>query len=290
MKLFTAVLVFLSAVCLSPVAWSQSLEWKLKKGQTLAVESVIEMVTSMQLPDGTAQEMPMKQQFDSEWKVSESDEKSFLVQTTIKRMRTSMKSPFMNVDYDSEKEEPKDLVGKQLAATMKPILGSPIALKIGRRGNLIEMKLPESVEKLSATPSTPVSANSLKNSVWQQIEFPEGDLKVGAEWEQMVDSNMNGMKTKVRIKFRNDGVVEEQGRKMVKIHSDVTTELIEPPAGIEMTLEDTGSEGEVLFDLGLGCISKQVQRQKFRMNMSVGGQKLSQDIDGSTTTIYRLAN
>jgi hypothetical protein len=59
---------------------------------------------------------------------------------------------------------------------------------------------------------------------------------------------------------------------------------------MEIALEDTGSDGEIFFDVELGCISKAVQRQKFRVSMNVGGRKLSQDIEGSTTTIYRLAN
>jgi hypothetical protein len=55
-------------------------------------------------------------------------------------------------------------------------------------------------------------------------------------------------------------------------------------------MEDTGSDGDILFDVELGCLSKSVQRQKLKMNMSVGGQKLSQNIEGTTTTVYQLAN
>jgi len=287
MKSLAVALSFLSFICFSAQSQAQMLEWKLKKGQVFTVESINEMVSSMKLPDGSTQEMPMKQQFDSEWKITDSDAKSFSVQTTIKRMRTSMKSPFMNVDYDSDKEEPKDPFGKQIATSMKPLLGSEFAMVIGRRGNLIEMKVPEFVDK---TPANALTGDSLKESFWQQVEFPEGEMKPGREWEQTLKSNMNGMQTKLQVKFRNDGLVEEQGRKFVKIHSEFSTELVQAPPGIQMTLEDVGSEGEVLFDVELGCVSKQVQKQKYKMNMSVGGEKISQEIDGSTTTIFRLAN
>lgn len=287
MKSLAVALLFLPFLFFSAQTQAQMLEWKLKKGQVLTVESINEMVSSMKLPDGSSQEMPMKQQFDSEWKITDSDAKSFSVQTTIKRMRTSMKSPFMNVDYDSDKEEPKDPIGKQIATSMKPLLGSEFTMVLGRRGNLIEMKVPEFVDK---TPANALTGDSLKEAFWQQIEFPEGEMKPGREWEQTLKSNMNGMQTKLQVKFRNDGLVEEQGRKFVKIHSEFSTELVQSPPGIQLTLEDIGSEGEVLFDVELGCVSKQIQKQKYKMNMSVGGEKLSQDIDGTTTTIFRLAN
>jgi 3-phosphoglycerate kinase len=57
-----------------------------------------------------------------------------------------------------------------------------------------------------------------------------------------------------------------------------------------MTIEDATGDGEILFDVELGFVTKAIQRQKMKMIMSVGGQKISQDIEGTTTTIFRLAN
>jgi hypothetical protein len=277
-------------VCCAGSVQAQTLEWKLNKGQTLSVETVNEMVTSMKLPDGSTQELPMKQQIDAQWRVQDSSKESFSVEQTVKRIRTSMKSPFMNVEYDSDQGDPKDPIGKQMASSMKIIIGAPIELKLGRRGNLIEMKLPDAIANQETSPSNPLSAETLKSSFQQQIEFPEGEIPVGKTWEQTLKTNMNGMQTKSLMKLRYDGVVEEQGRKLAKIHTDVVTELVQPPPGIEITMEDTGSDGDILFDVELGCLSKSLQRQRLKMNMSVGGQKLSQDIEGTTTTTYRLAN
>lgn len=292
MKSIATGLLFLVTACFCCVSQAQTFEWKLQKGQSLSVESVNEMVTIIKLPDGSTQEMPMKQQIDSEWRISDSDEKSFSVETTIKRARTSMKSPFFNVDYDSEKEEPKDPFGKQIAASAKQILGMPIAMKMSRQGNLLEMKLPESIQKPGANPTNPIPAGSLDSLLAssEQLQFPEGEMTIGRKWEQTTKSNVNGMQTKANVKCRYEGSVLEGGRKLAKIHTDVTTELVQSPQGIELALEDVGSEGEIFFDIELGCISKAVQRQKYKLSMNVGGQKLSQDIEGSTTTIFRLAN
>ncbi|MFM9062882.1 MAG: hypothetical protein ACKOOI_07595 [Pirellula sp.] len=292
MKTIATGLIFFVAACFCGVSQAQSLQWKLKKGQVLSIESINEMVTMVKLPDGSTQEMPMKNQIDTEWKVSDSDDKSFAVETTIKRARTSMKSPFTNVDYDSEKEAPKDPVGKQLAASIKQVLGIPILMKIGRQGNLLEMKLPESIQKLGSDATGPIPTRSLESffASSQQLQIPEGEMKIGTKWEQTIKSNDNGMQTKANVTYRYEGAVEEGGRKLAKILTEATTELVQSPQGIELSLEDVGSQGEIFFDIELGCISKAVQRQKHRLIMNVGGQKVSQDIEGSTTTIFRLAN
>lgn len=293
MKSLALGMVFLLTVCFSSDSQAQTLEWKLEKGQSLAIESSHELVTIIKWPDGSEQEMPMKQQIDTEWKISDSDEKSFAVEAMIKRVRTSMKSPLINVDYDSEKkEEPKDPAGKQIAASTKQTLGIPVAIKIGRRGNLLEMKLPETFQKLGSSPANPLPSGSLEPlfAPSEQLQLPEGEMTLGRQWERSINSNVSGLQTKSQVKYRYEGTILEGGRKLAKFHTDLTTELVQSPPEMEIALEDTGSDGEIFFDVELGCISKAVQRQKFRVSMNVGGRKLSQDIEGSTTTIYRLAN
>lgn len=290
MKYFAFALALVSLAYSSGVAQAQSFEWKLKKGQSLTVETANEMVTKMLLPDGNTQEMPMKQQIDASWKVTDSAQDSFMVEQTIKRVRTSMKSPLMNIEYDSDQAEPTDPLNKQIASSIKMVVGVPISLKLGRRGNLIEMKLPEFTQKLEADPTNPLSADSLKSTFQQQLEFPEGAMTAGKTWEQKITSNLNGMQTKSLLKLRYEGVVEEQGRKMAKFHTDTVTELLQSPPGIEIAMEDVGSDGDMFFDIEKGYLAKSVQRQKLKMKMSFGGQKLTQDIDGTTTTVYQLAN
>lgn len=290
MKSLVIAATFLSIACCASGVSAQALEWKLSKGQTLTVQTVNEMLTSMKLPDGSTQEMKMNQTIHANWQVQDATAESFKVQQTVTSVQTSMKSPLMNFEYDSNEPEPKDPVGKQLIASIKPILGAPILLTLGRRGNLIDLKLPDTIQKLDSSPANPLSAEALKSSFQQQIEFPEGEVTVGKTWEQKITNNLSGMQTKSLLKLRYDGIVEEKGRKFAKFYADAVTELVQSPPGIEITMEDVGSDGDILFDVELGCLSKSVQRQKLKMNMVVGGQKLSQDIQGTTTTVYQLAN
>jgi len=290
MKSIATFILALSIPFFPGSAEAQSIEWKLKKGQAISVETVNEMVTSMTLPDGSKQELPMKQQMDAEWKIKDSDEKSFSVDQTVKRVRVTMKSPFMNVDFDSDKGDAKDPFSKQFEASMKPLLGAPVLLKVGRRGDVMDMQLPDSIKELEASQAKENTAELLKTTYQQVFVFPEGDLTVGKTWEQKIKANNNGMQIETVLNLRYAGIMEEQGSKIARIYNDAVTELVQAPPGIEMTIEDATGDGEILFDVELGFVTKAIQRQKMKMIMSVGGQKISQDIEGTTTTIFRLAN
>jgi hypothetical protein len=290
MKSLVRALIWLPLVLFVGSVQAQTIEWKLKKGQSFDVQTVNEMVTSMILPDGAKQELPMKQMIDVQWNVGASDDKSFAIEQTVKRVRTSMKSPIINVEYDSDQGDPTDPVGKQFASGIKPVLGVPIALKMGRLGNLIELKLPPSLADQKTNPSNPLSAESLKSSFLQQIEFPKSNFSVGDSWEQTLKANVNGMQTQSVLKFRFDGNADRDGRKLSKFHVDAVTELVQSPPGVEVTLKDTGSDGEIFFDAELGCVFESIQRQNLDMNLNVAGQKVNQSIQGTTTTTFRLAN
>ncbi|MCY3005534.1 MAG: hypothetical protein NTV29_06110 [Planctomycetota bacterium] len=290
MKSLVRALIWLPLVVFVASVQAQTIEWKLKKGQSFDVQTVNEMVTSMILPDGAKQELPMKQMIDVQWNVGASDDKSFAIEQTVKRVRTSMKSPIINVEYDSDQGDPTDPVGKQFALGIKPVLGVPISLKMGRLGNLIELKLPPSLVEQKSNPANPLSAESLKSSFQQQIEFPKLNFSVGDTWEQTLKANVNGMQTQSVLKFRFDGNTDRDGRKFSKFHVDAVTELVQSPPGVEVTLKDTGSDGEIFFDAELGCVFESIQRQNLDMNLNVAGQKVNQSIQGTTTTTFRLAN
>ena len=290
MRSLAIALLFLPAALWIGSVQAQTLEWKLKTGQSIDVQTVNEMVTSMMLPDGAKEEMPMKQMVDVQWKIKASDDVGFDVEQTVKRVRTSMKSPILNVEYDSDQGDPTDPVGKQIAKGTKSVLGVPISAKIGRLGNLIELKLPPNLVEQKASPSNPLSTESLKASFQQQIEFPKSNFSVGDTWEQTLKANLNGMQTRSVLKYRFDGNVDVDGRKLAKIHVDAVTELVQSPPGIEVELQDTGSDGDILFDAELGCVFQSIQRQRLDMNLNAGGRKVQQAIQGTTTTTYRLAN
>jgi hypothetical protein len=125
-------LALLSCICSSSLfdknAFGQDLQWKLQKGQRFSLVTDQKMVTKMNVPGAGLQEMPMNQSAEVEWKVTDSDDKTFVVQQTIKRMKISMKSAFVNVDYDSDGEPSTDPVTKQIAKGMEQLIGVALSL------------------------------------------------------------------------------------------------------------------------------------------------------------------
>jgi len=282
-------LALLSCICSSSLfdknAFGQDLQWKLQKGQRFSLVTDQKMVTKMNVPGAGLQEMPMNQSAEVEWKVTDSDDKTFVVQQTIKRMKISMKSAFVNVDYDSDGEPSTDPVTKQIAKGMEQLIGVAISSKMSRQGKVLEVMLPEELANKPADPASPLSGDTLKQMFEQAtIDFPSDITKVGKTWKQSAEINLNGMKMKTDVTYRYDGQVEVDGRKLEKFNLESFVTLSEPPPGIDMTVEDNGSGGEILFDAKTGCIVSTKLTQNMKMKIKVAGQTIDQDLQGVTTT------
>jgi hypothetical protein len=279
-----ALCAFLSTSSL----FAQTFEWKLQKGQKYAIITNQSVVTKMNIPGAGAQEMPMSQNSEIEWKVTESDDKSFVVEQTIKRMKMSMKSAFINVEYDSDEEPSNDPVTKQIASSLEMLIGQPFASKMTRQGKVIEVTLPKELTEKQTTPNSPLSGSMLKQIHEQAtIEFPES-LSNGATWERSFDNvDMSGMKMKSKMTYRYDGPTEVDGKKLEKFSVQADVELTEAPPGMELTIEDQGNEGEILFDPQTGCVHSTAMRQKMTMKMKVAGQTIDQELASETTTTIK---
>lgn len=273
----------LSTSCL----FAQKFEWKLQKGQRYAITTNQSMVTKMNIPGAGAQEMPMNQSSEIEWEVTDSDDKSFVVEQTIKRMKMSMKSAFVNIQYDSDEEPSNDPVTKQIASSFQMLIGQPIGSKMTRQGKVIEVTLPEELSAKSATPNSPLSGAMLKTMFEQAtIDFPE-TLTVGGSWERSGDVDMNGMKMKSKMTFQYAGPTEVDGKKLEKFIVQAKVELADAPPGMQMTIEDKGNEGEVLFNPQTGCVDSTIMRQKMTMKIKVAGQTIDQELEGETITTIK---
>lgn len=286
MKYLRFALILCASLSTSSL-FAQTFEWKLQKGQRYAITTNQSMVTKMNIPGAGVQEMPMNQSSEIEWEVTDSDDKSFVVEQTIKRMKMSMKSAFVNIEYDSDEEPSNDPVTKQIASSLEMLIGQPIASKMSRQGKVIEVTLPKELTDKPATPNSPLSGAMLKQMFEQAtIDFPE-TLTVGGSWERSGDVDMNGMKMKSKMTFRYAGPTEVDGKKLEKFIVQAKVELADAPPGMQMTIEDKGNEGEVLFNPQSGCVDSTIMRQKMTMKIKVAGQTIDQELEGETTTTIK---
>lgn len=263
-------------------AQSENLRWNLKKGQAFSLKMNQDMMQKMQLPGLGAQEMPMTQEVDMTWSVVDSDDEGFTVEQVITRMQMSLKSPFMNINYDSDDADSNDPTAKQMGEAMKNVIGQKFVQKMNRRGEVVEVKLPEGLEGDAQAANNPLSGDMLKQVTQQAaLVFPEGALSVGKSWDSSIDMNMNGMAMKTKNTYKYEGTEKVDGKELHKFSIKVDMSIEGGPQGIEVSVKDQDSSGVVYFDAEEGRIVSADSKQKMTLAMDAQGQQIEQEIDGT---------
>jgi hypothetical protein len=266
----------------SAQAQSESLRWNLQKGQAFTLKMNQDMKQKMQLPGLGAQEIPMTQEVDMTWSVVDSNDEGFTVEQVITRMQMSLKSPFMNIEYDSDDAESKDPTAKQMGEAMKNVIGQKFVQKMNRRGEVIDVKLPEGLEGNSQAANNPLSGDMLKQVTQQAaLVFPEGPLSVGKSWDSNIDMNMNGMAMKTKNTYKYEGTEKVEGKELHKFSIKIDMSIEGGPQGIEVSVKDQDSGGVVYFDASEGRIVSATSKQKMTLEMDAQGQLIEQEMDGT---------
>lgn len=263
-------------------AQSKNLQWNLKKGQAFNLKMNQDMMQKMQLPGLGPQEMPMTQEVDMTWSVVDSNDEGFTVEQVITRMQMSLKSPFMNINFDSDDADSNDPTSKQMGEAMKNVIGQKFVQKMNRRGEVVEVKLPEGLEGDSQASNNPLSGDMLKQVTQQAaLVFPEGGLSVGKSWDSNVDMNMNGMAMKTKNTYKYEGTEKVDGKELHKFSISIDMSIEGGPQGIEVSVKDQDNGGVVYFDAEEGRIVSATSKQKMTLEMDAQGQQIEQAIDGT---------
>jgi hypothetical protein len=218
---------------------------------------------------------------------------------TMKMQSMSMKmdgAPGLNVDYDSEKKkEPDDPVAKQMAAIFNALVAADFKATQSPLGTITNMQVPDEVTaalKKAAGGAPGVgdmfSKENLQKMMGQSIELPEKAVSKGDTWEQKnsVKSPFGTMETVNN--FQYNGPVQKGGKNLEQILITVKTNVVPDPNGLaKITIKDQNNRGTILFDNSAGRIFESSLTQKMRMEVTVAGQNLNQDIDSTTTMKLR---
>lgn len=256
-------------------AQSQTLRWNLQKGQAFKLSMQQDMTQKMQIPGLGPQEMPMKQDVEMTWNVVEADQDSFTIEQVVSRVQLSVKSAFMNIEFDSDDGEPKDATAKQMYESMKDVIGKKTIQKMSRQGEVIESE----GDAATAGPAKEM----LKNMTGQTaLALPEGALEVGKTWDTNTEMNMNGMGMKSKNTFKYVGTEKVDGKELHKFEVTIVTEIEGGPQGAEVSVKDQEHKGVIYFDAEEGRLISSKATQKLTMELSIQGQNLEQEIDGTT--------
>jgi hypothetical protein len=275
--MFLSLLGLFALVSGSASAQSQNLRWNLQKGQALKMSLKQDIDQKMEIPGLGPQEIPMKQEVDMTWSVVESDEESFTVEIVLSRMTMSMKSAFMNIEYDSDEPDSNP----QMNESISKVLGKKILQKMNRRGEVLEVKLPPEMEGNSSGDGP--SGDMIKQMNQQSaLVFPEGPMTVGKSWESTMDMEMNGMKMKNKVTYRYDGTEKVNGKELHKFNMTNNMQVEGGPQGIEIEVKEQNNEGVLYFDNDSGRIVSTNQKQKMKLELNAQGQAIDQEIDSKS--------
>jgi hypothetical protein len=315
LKILTSVLT-LVLVCSSSLAARQdvTLRYRWTKGDTLRYRITQQSTTTIGgIPgmDNLTIEQSIVQVVSTSVDDVAADGAATLKQS-VESVKMDLTSPVFAASYDSAKPE---AATDQLSATLKGVLsqviGQSYTVVMGPTGEVLKVEgVSKMAEKMfsnvSADPAAAgvldglkagLSDDSMRSLLAQSFsQSPNRPLKVGESWTyDVVQKNpmLGGIITSVKMTLKSvDG---EASKRVATIAtaSDVKQDAAAPPApnpmGMTMKLSPGTGDGEQVFDVAAGRLTRATIRMSMPMSMSGAGpdgspMNLTTIVKGTTTT------
>jgi hypothetical protein len=186
--------------------------------------------------------------------------------------------------------DPKDPEGPlgRLAPAFRSMVNAPIALKMGARGQISDVRIPakmtEALKGLGAnTPGLAdfLSEKSLQNLISQgTVPLPEGALAKGDAWTASRKVEMPFGLMTVDSTYTYDGKAGPLEKFAIKAKVDLKPKADAP---VEIKLDSQDSEGSFTFDPDAGALRSSATVLKMKMLLGVMDKQLVQEVVSSVT-------
>lgn len=213
------------------------------------------------------------------------------LQQKIARARMTMQMPAplnRTIEYDSQAEVPTDPILAQIDKMLRPMVGAEMTMKCNQLGNITDFAMDE--KALSGIKESPAAAfggemfseAGMKQMTEQSaLSMPEGELKIGDTWTSAteVKSPLGTMTVTRDHKYLGPGA--KPGQEKIGVTAKISLEP-DPNSKLPFTAKLTSGDGsgEIIFDNHLGRLLTSNIKTKIVMELTVGNQKILQDIDG----------
>jgi hypothetical protein len=278
----------------APARADKELRWKFKPGETLHYRMIQEMSMNMRMGEGKPpMATTMNQTVDMSWKAESVDDQGVIsMDQTIDRMQMKMQSAQgVLLDYDSSSGKQPEGMGKMLVPMLDAMLKKPFRIKFTPRGEIKDMKLPQGMlESMNKMAGGLFSEDTIKQFSEMAV-FPEGPLTPGRTWSRKVamKNPMFGNLVMETI-YRYEGPETRDGKTLDKITMSIAFKTEEAKEQGEKKAEakpmvefkDQTGGGTLLFDAEAGRLLETSGKTKMKVDVSVMGQKISQDIETNT--------
>lgn len=283
-----AAFALVTLLLAAPADAQVQLKWKLKKGEKLNYEMVVN--TNI---DSMAGKMTMKQVMDMSWNVTavKSDGSATLEQK-ITRVRMTMDNPMLGkIEYDSNKGAGDNPIAKQLGKSMGAIVNAKTTLTLTPYGEVKDLKLSKEFEEAIKKAGTGagglgggINGDTLKQIVGQMgAVFPKKTVSKGDTWKHNIKSKLPFGEMKVDSTQKFTGMQSVSGNKVARIENKSSFTMV-PKAGFpgKITIKDKGSKGTTYFSVEKGRLVSMSGVQNMEMNVSVAGRNITMSMKSVT--------
>lgn len=281
-----AAVALVAVVAAAGQADAATLRWKFKEGEALHYQMDQTTTTTIVLKANNQEiKTTNNQVIDLTWKVGKvaADGTAEITQT-IDRMRSKVESAFGSFDYDSKSDKvPEGPIAASVVPTLKLLVGASFQYKMGPRGELTDVRVPEGLLKSlkEASPASAAAAGSiftedgLKNMIHESsLALPEEDLAPGKSWSRATKLPPSPVGTMSLDKtYTYTGPADGKEKLDVKVAIK-----LEPPANatVDIKIAEQEGSGSFLFDNTAGRVVESNVVQKIKMAINVQNQQIEQ--------------
>lgn len=279
----------IESVSLAQRESSAPLRYKFKEGQVTKYKLHQTVDTEMEVP---GQPGPLGQSMEQTTFITNSTNSvnsngSGIQTQVITRMllKISGTLPGMpNVDFDSDvKKEASNSATKNLTDSLKPMIGAEFKQTIQPTGEVTDIVIPDQVaaamkkNAAAGVMGEMATPEGIKKMTTQgAVVFPEKLPVIGDEWSENIDVKLPFGKMITKRILTYVGKTENNMDRL-KLATEVSFEATKG-TGVELTITNNESSGEILFDSQKGIVSKSHLHQVTKMTIEAQGQTIDQTI------------
>jgi len=295
--IFVALLVLISP---APATAQTLLRWKLKTGDSLAVDVSKQTQTQVDL-NGKSAITKIDLAMHLAWQVTTADERAIHVKQTIDQIRATLSTPAGTAEFDSSDKTRAAGLAKKLAESLQPLIGAEMDVIFTPRGE-VESAAPANdlAQKLLAKTDTklddPAAAprDSLVSLLSQSIlQLPEKAVSPGDHWtiERQIPSDSGSLK--LETSYALEKILDQDNSTIAKIKTSARL-IQEPPPGQKapgavriLSNEQTGSAS---FAIHEGRPLEVAQNQLLKTQRTYRDATIDVTLESHTNTMFRAGD
>jgi hypothetical protein len=267
------------------------LRWKFTPGQQFDQVFEQAMKMSMKLADQPI-DTSVRQTIDAVWDVKQVDDQGVAeVVQQFRRIRMKMDSAAgISFEIDTDSDEDPTGLGSQLGPSIRAMAKSKFTVKVTPEGKYREVEISQdTLDAFKALPKTGqmsrmFSEKSLINMVKQgSYSFPAEPVRRGESWTNKAEMDVPQLgKMSSEVKLTYAGPEQIDGKSLERIDIDVAMKIDPQKDGgglVKVTVKDHKASGTLYFDNAAGRLSHSELVQKTVMEMAIGDNNISQDIE-----------